>query len=72
MEALYLVEELVVQFMTVVKNVFVRGVQARFHTVLHHHAGPRWTLEFLHLHTNTRKKNTITMRAYGVRCSFCT
>lgn len=70
MEALYLVEELVVQFMTVVKNVFVRGVQARFHTVLHHHAGPRWTLEFLYLHTNTHKKTGLPCTPTGVRCSF--
>lgn len=54
--AVYLVKELVVQFMTVVENVFVRGVQTRLHAVLHHHTGSGWTLELLYLrtHKNTR------------------
>lgn len=55
--------------MTVVKNVFVRGVQARFHAVLHHHAGPGRTLEFLHLRRNTHK-NIVIIPACLQRRSF--
>lgn len=45
--------------MTVVKNVFVRGVAARFDTVLHHHAGFWWTLELLDLYTHKHTKGNI-------------
>lgn len=48
-KATHLVEELVVQLVAVVKDVFVRGVAASFDAVLHHHAGLRWTLELLDL-----------------------
>lgn len=48
-KATHLVEELVVQLVAVVKDVFVRGVAARFDAVLHHHAGLWWTLELLDL-----------------------
>ena len=61
--ALYLVEELIVKFMAVIKNVFVCRVQACFHAVLHHHAGSWWTLELLYLH---RHKYSVRFR---VRCS---
>lgn len=48
-KATHLVQELVVQLVAVVKDVFVRGVAARFDAVLHHHAGLWWTLELLDL-----------------------
>ena len=38
-----------VEFMTIVEDVFISGVEAGFHTVLHHLAGSGWALEFLHL-----------------------
>ena len=52
----YLVQQLVVEFMAVVEDVFVSGVQTGPHTVLHHHAGPGGALELLdlnHTHTHT-------------------
>lgn len=52
MKAAHLVQELVVQLVAVVKDVFVCGVAARFHAVFHHHAGLWWTLELLDLHTH--------------------
>lgn len=58
----YLVQELVVEFMTVVKDVFVGWVQTGSDTVLHHHTGPGRTLELLNLrpsqtHTNVCQIN---------------
>lgn len=68
LKAVYLVEELVVQFMTVIKNVFVCGVQTRFHAVLHHHTGSWWTLELLYLHKD-KYTRLIKIFAFRVRCS---
>lgn len=45
--------------MTVVKNVFVCGVAARFDAVLHHHTGFWWTLELLDLHTHKHTNGNI-------------
>lgn len=62
LEEVYLVKELVVQFMTVIKNVFVCGVQTRLHAVLHNHTGSGWTLKLLYLHTHkyTRLKDMLS------------
>ena len=45
----YLVKQLVVEFMAVVKDVFVCGVQACAHTVLHHLTRPGGALQLLDL-----------------------
>lgn len=44
-----------VQFMTVVENVLICGVEAGFYTVLHYLAGSRRTLKLLNLHRDNKK-----------------